>query len=97
MALRRYPGPIGIRFPGDVINRVVRHALLLTGTGVALGSFPAWILTRAQANLFQGVSPHDPKIFVGAILAFGAIALAAAMAPALRPTRVNPVIALTSS
>ena len=52
---------------------------------------------RALASLFQGVSPHDPKIFVSAILAFGAIALVAAMVPALRTTRVNPVVALTST
>jgi ABC-type antimicrobial peptide transport system permease subunit len=93
---------IGIRLalgarPGDVINTVLRHALLLTGIGVALGSFAAWILTRALANLFQGVSPHDPKIFVGAIAAFGVIAFIAAVVPALRTTRVDPVVALTST
>ena len=93
---------IGVRLalgarPGDVINTVLRHALLLTGIGVALGSFAAWILTRTLANLFQGVSPHDPKIFVGAIAAFGVIAFIAAVVPALRTTRVDPVVALTST
>ena len=93
---------IGVRLalgarPGHVINTVLRHALLLTGIGVAVGSFAAWILTRTLASLFQGVSPHDPKIFVGAIVAFGVIAFIAAMVPALRTTRVDPVVALTST
>jgi ABC-type antimicrobial peptide transport system permease subunit len=93
---------IGVRLalgasPGHVIGTVLRYALLLTGLGVALGSFAAWILTRVLAKLFQGVSPHDPKIFVGAIVGFGVIALIAATVPALRTTRVDPLVALTST
>jgi hypothetical protein len=30
----------------------------------------AWVLTRVLANLFLGVSPHDPGIFVGAAAVF---------------------------
>jgi ABC-type antimicrobial peptide transport system permease subunit len=93
---------IGVRLalgarPAHVINTVLRHALLLVAIGIVLGSFAAWILTRVLANLFQGVSPHDPKIFVGAILVFGVIAFVAAMVPALRTTRVDPALALTTA
>ncbi|HEY3739617.1 MAG TPA: hypothetical protein VGL53_07225 [Bryobacteraceae bacterium] len=55
------------------------------------------MVTRALAGLFLGVSPHDPTIFVGAAVVFSVVALAAAAIPALRTTRVNPVIALTST
>lgn len=93
---------IGVRLalgarPGHVINTVLWHALLLTGTGVGIGSLAAWILTRTLASHFQGVRPHDPRILVGVILAFGAIAFAAAMIPALRTTQVDPVLALSST
>ena len=79
-----------------VIGDVMRRALVLTGVGIALGSAAAWILTRALASLFLGVSPHDPGIFLGAAVAFAAVGLAAASVPAFHTTRVNPVVALTA-
>jgi ABC-type antimicrobial peptide transport system permease subunit len=80
-----------------VMGDVLRHALGLTGVGLALGTAAAWLLTRALAALFEGVSPHDPGVFVGAAAAFAVVALAAASVPALRTTRVDPVTALTST
>jgi predicted permease len=80
----------------DVMSDVLRRALLLTGIGIVIGSAAAWMLTRALAGLFFGVSPHDPGVFVGAAVVFGLVALAAAFLPAFRTTRINPVVALTS-
>jgi ABC-type antimicrobial peptide transport system permease subunit len=80
----------------QVMSDVLRRALVLTGTGIALGSGVAWVLTRALAGLFLAVSPHDPGIFVGAAAVFAVVALAAASVPAFRTTRINPVAALTS-
>jgi predicted permease len=80
-----------------VMGEVLRGALVLTGLGLALGSGMAWLLTSGLAGLLVGVSPHDPAIFVGAAAAFGAVALIAASVPAFRTTRVNPVVALTST
>jgi putative ABC transport system permease protein len=48
-----------------VMGVVLRRALALTGLAVVLGAGAAWMLTRALANLFVGVSPHDPKVFLG--------------------------------
>jgi ABC-type antimicrobial peptide transport system permease subunit len=79
------------------VGDVVRYALTLTGTGIVLGSLAAWLLTRALASLFLGVSPHNPAIFAGAATAFAVVALAAASVPALRTTRINPVVALKST
>jgi putative ABC transport system permease protein len=91
---------IGIRIAlgatgGHVVGDVVRRALVLTGVGVALGSGVAWCMTRALSGLFLGVSPHDPAIFIGAPLVFAAAALVAASVPAVRSTRVDPVVVLT--
>lgn len=80
-----------------VMGAVLQHALALTGIGIACGSAIAWVLTRALANLFLGISPHDPRIFAGAAVAFAVVALVAASLPALRTTRVNPAVALTST
>jgi ABC-type antimicrobial peptide transport system permease subunit len=81
----------------QVMGGVVRRAFALTSVGIALGTGTAWMLTRWLAGLFAGVSPHDPEMFVGAAAAFAVVALAAAAVPAFRTTRVNPVMALTST
>jgi ABC-type antimicrobial peptide transport system permease subunit len=80
-----------------VMGDVLRRALVLTSIGIVLGSGAAWWLTRALAGLFEGVSPHDPTVFIGAAAAFAAVALVAAAIPAFRTTRVNPVEALVST
>jgi putative ABC transport system permease protein len=82
---------------GRVVGDVVRRAMVLTGVGIMLGSGAAWILTRALASLFLGVSPHDPRVFVGAAAVFAVVTLVAASVPAFRTTRIDPVVALTST
>jgi putative ABC transport system permease protein len=79
-----------------VMVNVLRQATALTVIGIALGSGGAWLLTRALAGLFVGVSPHDPGIFVGAAALFAVVALVAASVPAFRTTRISPVVALAS-
>jgi predicted permease len=93
---------IGVRLAlgatrAHVLGDVLRRALALTVSGIALGSVAAWWLSRALAGLFVGVSPHDPGVFVGAALAFALAALAAASVPAIGTTRVSPMVALTST
>ena len=82
---------------GNVMANVLRRALALTGTGIVLGAAGAWASTRVLASLFVGVSPHDPIIYGAAAAALGTVALAAASIPAFRATRVDPVVALTST
>jgi hypothetical protein len=69
----------------------VVDGVLLKGVGVA------WLLTRALAALFLGVNPHDVRIFIGAPAVFAIVALAAAIAPSWRATRVSPVTVLSST
>jgi len=80
----------------DVMGDVLRRALTLAGGGIALGSVAAWMLTRALASLFVGVSPHNPGIFAAAAGLFVLVALVAASVPAFRTTRVDLVVALTT-
>jgi ABC-type antimicrobial peptide transport system permease subunit len=80
-----------------VMGDVLRQGLVVTGTGVAVGALTAWMLTRVLADLFVGVSPHDPTIFIGAAITFVLVGLGAASVPAFRTTRVNPVVALTAT
>jgi predicted permease len=81
----------------DVMSEVLKRTFVLTVVGLTFGTAAAWLLTRALASLFIGVSPHDPGIFAAAAGLFTLVALLAASVPAFRTTRVNAVVALNST
>jgi len=80
-----------------VMSEVLLRALALTGFGVVIGSAAAWLVTRALSGLFVSVSPHDPRILIGAAVVFALVALVAASVPAFRTTRVSPTEALRAT
>jgi predicted permease len=78
----------------DILNLVVIRGMTLAGTGVVLGIFGAYALTRAMSALLFGVSAHDVTTFFGAPLFLAAVALLACYVPARRAAQVNPMVAL---
>jgi ABC-type lipoprotein release transport system permease subunit len=78
----------------DVVEMIVREALLPVLFGIALGIAGALTATRLVAGFLFGVAPRDPLSFVLAVSALLAVALLAAAIPARRASRVEPVIAL---
>ena len=78
----------------EVRGMFVRHGLLLTGVGVALGFGVAVALTRLMSSLLFGVSPTDPATFAAVSVILGAVALLASYLPARRASGVDPVEAL---
>jgi len=74
----------------------VRHAMLLTGGGVACGLVAALALTRLMSSLLFGIKPTDPATF--AVVSIGLLSAAAISSylPARRAAAVNPVEALRS-
>jgi putative ABC transport system permease protein len=78
----------------DVLKLVVRHGMLLTLVGVILGLAGALGLTRVMATLLFGVTAKDPLTFVAVAGLLSAVAFIACLVPALRATRVNPLVAL---
>ena len=90
---------IGVRIAlgasrGAILRMVVRRGMDLAFAGIALGLIGAAALTRVMASLLFGVGARDFATFtaVPAFLAF--VALTACYIPALRATRVDPMIAL---
>ena len=73
---------------------VVRQGMLLASLGVVLGLVGAVPVTRLFANLLVGVSSTDPLTFGAIALFLLAVGLLACYVPALRATRVDPMIAL---
>jgi predicted lysophospholipase L1 biosynthesis ABC-type transport system permease subunit len=78
----------------DTLNLVLFQALRMTMAGLAAGVAAAFGLTRLlHAQLF-GVQPSDPLTFTAVPLILLVVALAAACVPALRASRVDPLVAL---
>jgi predicted permease len=77
-----------------IVRMVVRHGFELTVAGIVLGLIGAAALTRVMASLLFGVSAIDPATFIVVPLVLGTIAILASCLPALRATRVDPVVAL---
>ncbi len=78
----------------DVVGLVLRHALGLTLTGLAIGLAAALAVGRLLGGLLLGVSPADPATFVLVAAALTLLSLVAAYLPARRAVRVNPIQAL---
>ena len=59
-----------------------------------LGIGAALVLTRVMVSLVFGVQTYDPVVFAGVALLLSVVALVAALVPAHRATRVNPLDAV---
>ena len=77
-----------------IVGMVIRQGMELTGAGVVLGLIGAAALTRVMASLLFGISARDLVTFSTVPVVLAAIALVASYLPALRATRVDPVVAL---
>jgi ABC-type antimicrobial peptide transport system permease subunit len=77
-----------------VLRSVMGHGLKLTTVGVVAGLAGALVLTRLMETLLFGVRPSDPATLAGVVLIITTVATAASLVPALRATRVDPIVAL---
>ena len=90
---------IGIRLAlgaqsSNVLRLVVGQGMILVLGGVGLGLAASAGLTRMMSSLLFGVSPTDAPTFAVIAVLLTAIALFACSVPALRATKVDPMIAL---
>ncbi|HLL00490.1 MAG TPA: FtsX-like permease family protein [Myxococcaceae bacterium] len=78
----------------QVVWLVLRQGMGLVGMGVVLGLAGALALSRLLTRLLYGVSPLDAPAFSTALGVLLGVALAATLLPALRASRVDPMVAL---
>jgi putative ABC transport system permease protein len=80
--------------PGAVLYGTLRSTLTMVLLGLAVGTAAAWGAGTFAERFVYGISPSDPASLVAAVLLLGVAALVAALVPALRVLRIDPVTVL---
>jgi len=70
------------------------QGMVKAGAGMVIGLTGALYLSRYLESLLYGVEPRDPLVFAGVMALLLVVALLASWFPALRASRVDPVVAL---
>jgi putative ABC transport system permease protein len=90
---------IGIRLAlgasgGRVLREVIGRAGRLTAAAVVAGLVLAIGVARLASSVLFGIQPADPAALSAAAVLLGLVSLGACYLPAVRASRVDPVIAL---
>jgi predicted permease len=78
----------------DLLALVVGQGLRVAGIGIVFGVAGALMAGRGLASQLYGVSPNDPVVLTIVIVVLLLVAAFASYLPALRATRVDPMVAL---
>lgn len=78
----------------DVRSMVLRRGAFLSLAGTVLGLISALALARLIESLLYRIPPRDPMTYVSVCAILSLVALLASYVPALRATRLDPMIAL---
>jgi putative ABC transport system permease protein len=77
-----------------ILALVLREGLTYAGLGVAAGVGLALVLTRLMSSLLFGIQATDTVTFASVMCVVVLVSAAASLLPALRATRVDPMVAL---
>ena len=78
----------------QVIRTVLTGAMRLVALGILLGLPAVWWLSRLIETMLYGLKPNDPITIAGGIAALCLAAVLAGLLPALRASRIDPIVAL---
>lgn len=77
-----------------VIRMVLKEGTILAVIGAAIGLGGAYLVGRAMQSTLFGVDAFDVRAFGGILVLLVVVALLACLVPALRASRVEPMVAL---
>jgi ABC-type antimicrobial peptide transport system permease subunit len=78
----------------DVLRQVMGEGVRIVAIGIALGIALALTAGRLVSSLLYGVEPSDPAVLLLVTASLLLVAMLAALLPAWRAARVDPVTAL---
>jgi predicted permease len=92
---------LGIRIalgatPGGIVRLILREGLTLAALGVTAGVLGAFAAARLMRRLLFQVDALDPATFATTAALLTAVAALAALIPAARAARIDPIVALKS-
>jgi predicted permease len=95
----RRTNEIGVRMAlgaqtNGVLWLVLKESMVLLAVGIAIGIPAALAATRLLQSQLFGLSTHDPMTFAATVFSVVVVVLLAAYFPALRATKVDPMVAL---
>ena len=98
-AVAQRTAEIGIRMAlgaqtSQVIAMVMRGGLRLVAVGLGIGLAGAAGAARLIRTLLFEVEPLDPLIYIGVAVLFTVVAVLACLAPSVRASRIDPLVAL---
>jgi predicted permease len=90
---------IGVRMalgatPQCVVRLVLGQALVLLGVGLAIGLGAAWQFGAGVKAFLFGTEPADPVVFAVTLVGLVLAGVLAAVGPARRASRVDPIVTL---
>lgn len=78
----------------NVLRAVLEQSLTISASGVVLGLGGSLASAGLLRGLLYGVSVFDLTVLLGVVVLLAVVAVAAALAPALRASRVDPLTAI---
>ena len=90
---------IGIRLalgatPGAMRRMVIVTAMRTVLPGLALGALLTLAVSGTLRSMLYEMSPLEPVSLVGAVVVLAGAALASCIVPAVRATRVDPIVSM---
>jgi predicted permease len=98
-AVTRRTAEIGVRMalgaqPAVVLRMILGEAGRMAGVGIAIGLIAAFGVSRYVESQLYGMKAADPAVFAGGAVLLVVVAVAAALVPGWRASKIEPVVAL---
>ena len=95
-------GEVGVRMalgasPSQILSMLVGYAARLGAAGVVLGLSAGLVVARVARSLLFGIQPADPLTFIAVPAILLTVAIAAALIPAQRASKISPTQAMRSN
>jgi putative ABC transport system permease protein len=80
----------------DILRMVLRQGAMMIAIGVAIGLGGSLMMGQVLSRFLFGIAPTDPWTLTAVSVVLGVTGAIACLVPAMRATRVSPLVALRS-